>query len=233
MNTRRRASALWSLALLAVLAGCSDDPSSTGGDGGAGATGTGGSGAAGGMMGTGGMGGMADDAYEQAIRAASWVEISGAPSVSGGAKNDDIFFFDDDHGFLASGNDHAIYETQDGGASWTTAFSATGAYFRAVTFTDAMTGFAGNIGAGLAPSINDPNPIYGTSDGGATWSPVTISGEAPAGICNFTSAPDGTLFGVGRANGPTHLATSSDGGATWSSVSLSSWLSMAIDARFT
>lgn len=216
----------------ALLAGCSDDPgtsgstTTTGGTGGTGgATSTGGGG-------TGGTGGVVDP-YEEAIKSATWVKLPNAPSVSGGAKQDDIFFLDAAHGFLASGPNAAIFETTDGGDSWAKVFEHTGTYFRALLFTDAQHGFAGNIGAGLSPSIDDANVIYETKDGGGTWAPVTmITGSTPKGVCNFT-APDAThLFAVGRANGPSHMLVSSDGGATWESKDLTQWFNMVIDAHF-
>jgi photosystem II stability/assembly factor-like uncharacterized protein len=214
-----------------LLAACSSDPATpgTGGAGGHGTTTT--------MMTTsassGGAGGAAPDPYETAVKAASWVKLPAAPSVTGGAKQDDMFFLDAMHGFIASGPKASIFSTTDGGATWTSVFASPGTYFRALFFTDAQHGLAGNIGAGLSPSITDTNVLYATSDGGGTWAPVTtITGPTPAGLCNLT-APDAThLFGVGRANGPSHLLASSDGGATWTSKSLSQWLTMAIDARF-
>jgi photosystem II stability/assembly factor-like uncharacterized protein len=97
-----------------------------------------------------------------------------------------------------------------------------------------MHGFAGNLGAGLSPSITDTNVIYATTDGGGTWNPVTtITGATPQGICNFTAVDATHIFGVGRANGPAHLISSSDGGATWTAIDLSATFTMVIDARFT
>lgn len=97
-----------------------------------------------------------------------------------------------------------------------------------------MHGFAGNLGAGLSPSITDTNVLYSTIDGGATWNPVTtITGPAAAGICNLTAVDATHLFGVGRANGPANLISSSDGGATWTSIDLAATFMMVIDARFT
>ena len=219
-------------ATLLALPACSDAPAATSDPGGGGAaTASGGSGPGGG--GAGGVGGGVDP-YVEAVKAASWEQLPAAPSVSGGPKQDDVFFLDADRGFLASGPTWSVHATTDGGASWTSLIEQQGTFFRALLFTDAMHGFAGNLGAGLVSQIDDPNVIYETADGGASWSPVTaIAGPAPQGICNFTAVDDMNLFAVGRANGPSHLVTTSDGGATWSSIDLSPWLSMAIDAHFT
>ncbi len=229
------ASLLASALLAALVAGCGGESGTSGGTttstAGSGGTGTGGTTTTGGG-GAGGTGG-ATNAYEEAVKAASWVKMPAAPTVGGGAKQDDIFFLDASHGFIASGPKASLFETTDGGATWNSIFEHTGTYFRALLFTDAQHGFAGNIGAGLSPSIDDTNVIYATADGGGTWNPVTtITGPAPSGICNFT-APDAThLFAVGRANGPSHLLSSSDAGANWTSLDLGQWFTMVIDAHF-
>lgn len=198
--------------------------------------GTGGSGGETGSSGGGGSGGAggAIDPLETAVRSHDWEKLATAPTVSGGAKQDDIYFVSPTVGFLASGPKSAIYETQDAGESWQEVFSNAGTYFRAVLFTNEQHGFAGNIGAGLAPSIDDPTLVYETLDSGATWSPVTtITGSAAKGLCNFTAVDSDHIFGIGRANGPAHLLQTTDGGATWLAKDMSAYLSMAIDGRFT
>ncbi len=172
--------------------------------------------------------------YEHAVLAAQWQRLSAGPTVGGGAKQDDVFFLDAMHGFVASGPSSAIFETKDGGATWKNIFTHAGTYFRAILFVDAMHGFAGNLGAGLSPSITDTNVLYATTDGGVTWNPVTtITGPAAAGVCNLTAVDATHLFAVGRANGPSNLLSSSDAGATWTSIDLSVTFSMVIDAHFT
>jgi photosystem II stability/assembly factor-like uncharacterized protein len=187
-------------------------------------------------------GGANDDApadgntpYEQSVLAARWQPLSSAPTVSGGAKQDDIFFLDPMNGWLASGPNFALYQTTDGGMTWTQSVQMKGTYFRAVLFTDAQHGFAGNLGAGLSAAISDANVMYATSNGGSSWTPVTtsITGAAASGICNFSAVDATHLVAVGRANGPANLLTSSNGGSTWTSVDLSKSFLMVIDARFT
>lgn len=182
----------------------------------------------------GGSGSGGASAYEQAVAAATWTILPKGPTVGGGAKQDDIFFVSPTVGFAASGPKFSILKTDDGGATWTTSWNHPGTYFRALLFTDPQHGFAGNLGAGLSPSISDANVLYETKDGGGTWNPVTnITGPAPQGICNLAAADANNLFGVGRANGPAHLVQSTDGGATWTSKDLAQWFTMLIDVRFT
>ena len=173
-------------------------------------------------------------AYEAAVKSAKWSLLPNGPQVSGGAKMDDVYFVNASLGFAASGPDSALFRTKDGGASWQQVFTHKGTYFRAVLFLDEKHGFAGNLGAGLTPSIDDTTVLYETKDGGDAWAPVTgIQGPAPAGICNLTAASSTAIFAVGRANGPAHLIASSDAGATWTSTDLAAQMSMLIDARFT
>lgn len=176
----------------------------------------------------------ATEDYADAVASARWRRLEAAPSLKGGAKQDDVFFLDAQRGFLANGPEQTLYETNDGGTTWGSVFQSSPTFFRALLFLDDQHGFAGNLGAGLSPQITDTNVLYETNDGGATWTPNTaITGAPPQGICNFTASDDGHIFAVGRANGPSHLMHSDDEGTSWTSVDLGGSLMMAIDAHFT
>jgi photosystem II stability/assembly factor-like uncharacterized protein len=168
------------------------------------------------------------------VKANNWVKLAKGPTAPSGSKQDDISFLDANTGWAASGPNETVYATTDGGETWTTSYMHAGTYFRSVLFTDAMHGFAGNIGAGLSPSISDATLLYATTNGGATWAPVTaVTGTAAQGVCNMLAIDATHLVAVGRANGPAAILTSSDAGATWTATDLSATFSMIIDAHFT
>jgi photosystem II stability/assembly factor-like uncharacterized protein len=177
---------------------------------------------------------LSDPTYEHAVLAASWHAIPGAPTVTGGAKQDDIYFPSPRVGYAVSGPASSIYKTEDGGWTWRTVLTQPGTYFRSILFVDDNHGFASNLGAGLAPSITDTNVLYETKDGGATWNPVSsISGPMPQGICNQTKIDSWHLVALGRVAGPCYVMTSSDGGESWTSRDMNGQFQMLIDAHFT
>jgi len=228
-NARFAGAALLMLPMASTL-GCSGDESTSTSTGAS--TGTTSSSSSSSSSGSGGGGGMGDP-LANAVKANDWVKLTAGPSVSAG-KQDDIFFTDAKTGFVASGPNTAIFGTVDGGATWSNLFTHTGTFFRSVLFVDSKHGFAGNIGAGLSPSISDATLIYETKDGGASWAPSTnITGAMAKGLCNFTEVDATHIVGVGRANGPADLLVSNDSGATWTATDLATWLGMAIDAHFT
>jgi photosystem II stability/assembly factor-like uncharacterized protein len=158
-----------------------------------------------------------------------WERLETAPVIDG--KQDDLFFVDRDTGFSVNGLGQ-IFGTRDGGDRWEMLIERPGTYFRAITFVDAMRGFAGNIGTDYYPGVTDTTPLYGTTDAGRTWEPVAIDGPTPVGICNFSRLDDQHLFATGRVGGPSFFLRSSDGGATWTSRDISSEIGMLIDSHF-
>ena len=177
--------------------------------------------------------GPSNDPYELSVLAARWTKMGG-PTARGGGKMDDIVFTSATVGYAADGPGGAIWKTVDGGATWNKAFTHEGTFFRSLAFLDDKHGFAGNLGAGLTPSISDATVLYETKNAGETWEPVTtITGATPKGICNLATIDATHLVAVGRANGPAHVMMSSDAGATWEATDLGKQMKMLIDARFT
>lgn len=137
-----------------------------------------------------------------------------------------------------------MYGTTDGGDSWTKLLDQPGTFVRALGFVDERVGILGNIGPGSFPGVTDTNPLYRTTDGGKSWSPVTrITGPAPAGICAIhvlrqpfvnSGVLDHrvTLRAGGRVGGPAHLLTSTDLGQSWVSQDMTASTAMILDVLF-
>jgi hypothetical protein len=98
------------------------------------------------------------------------------------------------------GSSGRILATSDGGASWTTQTSGTGAWLLGVAFADVDHGWA----------VGVSGTIVATSDGGATWR--MQSSGLPEWLRGVAFADREHGWAVG--DGGTILATS-DGGASW------------------
>lgn len=158
-------------------------------------------------------------------------------------KQDDIVFVDAQNGLYANGLGR-IFRTTDGGRHWEKVHDTPGTYFRALGMVDARHGFAGNIGTDYFPGVTDTRPLYRTSDGGRTWTPIDDPVVlAMRGVCaidivhelfiNAGALGHRTVVHVGgRVGGPAHLLRSLDGGATWSMIDLSSQAGMIVDVKF-
>ena len=167
-----------------------------------------------------------------------WRELASPPYPK---KRDDIIFVDERTGFYGTGRGD-LYRTDDGGKSWTLAWSSPGTFIRSVNFIDRDTGFIGNLGPGLA-GTTDPNPLYRTLDGGRTWQAAGLAAETVTGVCAIdilrtTAIVEGRLvprtvvFVAGRANGPSRFARSDDRGEHWRATDLSDRAGMILDVRF-
>src|SRR5580704_8138626 len=111
-----------------------------------------------------------------------WTKLPTVPYTLNN-KQDAIAFADALTGWYGNGTGR-IYLTQDGGEAWTNIWTKQGIYVRALEFSDAKTGFLGNIGPGYFPGVTDRQPLYVTHDGGAHWTAITLAGGRQiVGVC--------------------------------------------------
>lgn len=164
-----------------------------------------------------------DDVQIRLETEGGWRVLTDSP-VSPLWHHDDLFFIDDDTGWLCNISGE-IWKTIDGGDSWTRVLSQPETAFRTITFLDEMNGWVGNLGkGGWVGGVSDTNPLYETSDGGETWNAIPgnrISGPTPDGICGLWAVGENTIHGTGRYDGGAFFISSRDGGATWVSRELS------------
>jgi photosystem II stability/assembly factor-like uncharacterized protein len=168
-----------------------------------------------------------------------WVRL---PTEPYRGKQDDLSFISPEVGWYVNGSGK-IFATTDGGATWKQQIHKPGTFFRCIAFLSEQVGFAGNIGPDYFPNVSDATPLYRTSDGGATWSPVTISGDPVKGLCaieivrypyiNAGQLDHKTLLvAAGRVGGPTSLLFSHDSGETWTAKDMSAHCGMILDVHF-
>lgn len=170
-----------------------------------------------------------------------WTKLTTPP---GKGKQDDIHFLNPDLGWYVSGALGRIMHTADGGATWTVQLEKPGTFFRCIGFVDEQRGFAGNIGTDYFPGVTDTTPLYETSDGGATWTPVTsIEGPTVTGLCAievvripFINAGNLdhkiTIVAGGRVGGPACFLSSIDQGKSWQQSPLPEQAKMVLDIHF-
>ena len=182
-------------------------------------------------------------ALSPAVEAAAEAHWYKLPTEPYKGKQDDIYFVDSKLGFYVNGKGK-IYRTQDGGQHWQLVLDQPGTYFRAVGMVDARHGYAGNIGTDYFPGVTDSNPLYETTDGGASWHVVQgLPGAAVKGICaiDILKAPfinagvrdERTIIHAGgRVGSPAYLLRSLDGGQSWSNIDMSPWVAMIVDVKF-
>ncbi len=145
-----------------------------------------------------------------------WRVLPNSP-VGGYWNHDDVFFHDENTGWIADISGQ-IYKTIDGGDSWVQQADNEGTSYRALAFLDDQTGFVGTLGpGGWVGQTTDDVLLYGTSDGGDTWTEVTnIQGaDALQGVCGLRRIDAQTIYGVGRYDGPAGFIKTTDGGVTW------------------
>jgi photosystem II stability/assembly factor-like uncharacterized protein len=129
-----------------------------------------------------------------------------------------------------------IYNTTNGGTTWTKQFGNVKNHFRCVGFTDSLHGWVFSLGVTTydPPDTYDTTLIYATTDGGTTWNAKqnNITGPIPAGMCGVSVVDDSSLFACGRFTGPAHFMKTTDKGTSWYSKDMSEYLEMLIDCHF-
>ena len=125
----------------------------------------------------------------------------------------------------------SVVSTSNGGSSWA---PTTGSIPPGIAFLDSISCPSSTecvaVGAGLSSPSTSPAQIAVTTDGGTTWSPVSVSGvDELAGVsCPTTSAC--TAVGYGSSGGAVIISTAdadttASGGSTWTPATVPSGVS--------
>jgi photosystem II stability/assembly factor-like uncharacterized protein/dienelactone hydrolase len=156
-------------------------------------------------------------------------------------KQDDITFIGENEGWYVNGYG-SIYHTKNGGVTWEKQLEKKGTFFRCIAFVDSLNGFAGTVGTDYFPNVTDTIPLYGTTDGGKTWNPVSYSGPYVKGLCAMDIVREQYInhgkidykihiYAVGRVGSPANMMVSHDGGLTWTSNSMNKDCKMLFDIK--
>lgn len=159
----------------------------------------------------------------------AWHLLPASPTQT--FRHDDLFFINENKGWVINVKGE-VWKTNDGGSTWNKLIHQSTS-FRCVGFADSLRGFIGNLCPGSWAATTDTVPLYKTTDGGVTWTPVTIfNGPFPKGICGIRVLNDSVIVGCGRVGGPSFFVRSTDGGNTWTSKDMSPYAGMLIDVSF-
>ncbi len=146
------------------------------------------------------------------------------------ARFDDVYFLNPNHGWLVDPINYEgygkVYETKNAGVTWQLVHDSMSAYLRSVGFIDSLHGFIGNLADKTVYS--DTIPMYYTSDGGRTLTPVNFPSPRPGGICGISVVTDSIVYAYGRYYGPSVLAKTTDAGHTWTTYDMSPYASVGL-----
>lgn len=168
----------------------------------------------------------------------TWEALPNAPIAS--SRTDDIWFADDNTGWLVNSNGQVCHTT-DGGNSWPRQFFVDPThparpYLRTIHFApnNPQVGWFGAL-CGTRTNYLEVL-LHQTKDGGKTWTPVTnLPQNSPQGICGISVVDDRVMYGSGN-NDPARpkpgIIKTVDGGQSWTLIDLSAQADNLIDIRF-
>jgi len=130
----------------------------------------------------------------------SWEMLSDGYSENSCFDFKDIFFIDNEIGFIVNADEGCILKTSNGGKTWSSQQTVSGGFFRAISFFDDSTGVA----------VGDNGIIARTTDTGNTWN--IVESNTTNNILDI-SIGNGN---VGYASGVGVLLKTTDGGNHWS-----------------
>jgi photosystem II stability/assembly factor-like uncharacterized protein len=169
----------------------------------------------------------------------NWQTLPNAPKSW---RNDDIYFLNSQVGWaihayyvyppLVPNQFGQIYKTTDGGNTWLLLKDSSKTFYRCVGFSDSLTGWVGNLAdtekiSGVRVT-SDTIPLYQTTNGGKTFTPVNFPNPSPKGICGISVASDSVIYAYGRYFGPPILAKTTDKGKTWKTYDMSVYASVGL-----
>lgn len=185
---------------------------------------------------TGFMAGQASALYKTADGGATWSSSANGIAASSSLSLNSVEAVSGTTAFVGGGNDTynetnfgVLYKTTDGGDNWNQAYYNTSDYIVSVRFYNNLTGFATGYrkGATYATDYKVQRLVLKTTDGGATWTAVTMGTPGDSyftKINNLSFVDQNTVYATG---GVRYIYKSTDGGDTWSEIDLTNYVSNA------
>ncbi|VAW59776.1 hypothetical protein MNBD_GAMMA11-524, partial [hydrothermal vent metagenome] len=149
----------------------------------------------------------------------SWKVLGNSPLAS--SRTDDIWFFDEQNGWLVNSSGY-VCKTTDAGNCWQPKFylcpGSTGKpYLRCMGWASPQVGWFGSVTGIGDDGLKNPDNylntlLHQTRDGGETWQPVlNLPRATSAGICGFYAVNEQVAYGAGTNDpglpGPTVIKT--------------------------
>lgn len=161
-------------------------------------------------------------AYSQA----SWQNLDNILTNGNNQRFDDVFFINEQMGWVANGAYATVYKTEDGGVSWIEQLNEAqlggNYYFRNIEFLNENIGFLGTLNG----------KFFRTTDGGSNWTEITNITPNPSAICGLDAVGTSTIYGCGAYSTPAHIIKSTDNGQTWQFIDMSSYANALVEIYF-
>lgn len=155
----------------------------------------------------------------------TWTALENAPANTNNTRYDDVFFLNEQLGWIANGTAGNIFKTENGGISWTEQLNETDinadTYYRNIEFFDE------NIG--IVTSLN--RIYFRTEDGGNTWDPLSLP-NAPDAVCGLSRVSNTTMYGCGAFFGPAFILKTTDAGLNWTYTDLTAFANALVEVLF-
>lgn len=162
------------------------------------------------------------------IKQFKWEVLNSTPGdITSFVKNDDIYFLNEEIGWVIGSGTGTVYKTSDGGNTWVKLLD-TDTYFRSIGFLTEEIGYVGALYGDTQGVI-----VYETRDAGVTWNPVEAIQNSPMqGVCGISIVDENTMVAGGRIGGAAYIAMTTDQGLTWKIINPQSHISMITDSYF-
>lgn len=147
-----------------------------------------------------------------------------APTVS--SRTDDIWFLDHEVGWAVNSNGKILH-TKDGFDTFVEQADLN-VYLRCIAFASEQVGWVG--------TFNADQVLFGTKDGGQTWSNITSSlpSGAPPKVCGLSVVDENVVYASGTNNPQDRSAIvrTLDGGTTWDVLDMQAHADLLVDIFF-